>query len=108
MNPGRSRTRMETMRAFFVATVTVRHPEKFQEYALRAAATFAPYGAEAVLRGKVDGALVGGVGHQTVGIVRFPDAEALSDWFNSPEYQALVPLRDEAADMTIIAYSIPA
>ena len=96
------------MRAFFVATVTVRHPEKFQEYARKAAATFAPHGGEAVLRGKVDGALVGTAGHQAVGIVTFPDAAALSAWFNSPEYQALVPLRDEAADITIITYSVPA
>lgn len=96
------------MTAFFVATVTIRHPEKFQEYAQKAAATFAPHGGEAVLRGKVDGALAGRADHQAVGIVGFPDAAALSAWFSSPEYQALVPLRDEAADITIITYSIPA
>jgi uncharacterized protein (DUF1330 family) len=79
----------------------------FQEYAQMAAATFAPYGGEAVLRGKVDRALVGRAGHQAVGIVKFPDAGALSAWFSSPQYQALVPLRDEAADITIITYAIP-
>jgi uncharacterized protein (DUF1330 family) len=97
-----------TMRAFFVATVTIRHPEKFQEYAQKASATFARHGGQAVLRGKVDGALAGGVDHQALGIVGFPDADALSAWFNSPEYQALVPLRDEAADITIITYSTAA
>ena len=29
-------------------------------------------------------------------------------WYSSPAYQALVPLRDEAAEMTLIAYSVPA
>jgi uncharacterized protein (DUF1330 family) len=93
------------MTAFFVATVSIKHPDKFQEYAQKAAATFAPHGGEAVLRGKVDRVLAGKADHQAVGIVGFPDAEALSAWFNSPEYQALVPLRDEAADITIITCS---
>ena len=58
--------------------------------------------------GRSDRVLAGKADHQAVGIVGFPDAEALSAWFNSPEYQALVPLRDEAADITIITYSVPA
>ena len=33
----------------------------------------------------------------------FPDGAALRAWYNSPDYQALVPLRDEAADMVFIA-----
>lgn len=96
------------MAAFFIATVTTKHPERFLEYAGKAAATIAAHGGEPVLRGKVDRALAGSAGHDAVGIVKFPDAAALSAWFNSPEYQALVPLRDEAADITIITYSTPA
>lgn len=96
------------MTAFFVATVTVKHPGKFQEYARRAAATFAPHGGEAILRGKADRALVGSVDHQAVGIVKFPSRDALTTWFESPEYQAIVPLRDESAEMTITTYSVPA
>jgi hypothetical protein len=37
-----------------------------------------PHGGHAVLRGKVAGALAGGADDQAVGIVGFPDAEALS------------------------------
>lgn len=95
------------MAAFFVATVTVKNPGKFQEYAQKAAATFAPHGGETVLRGKADGALAGAADHQAVGIVRFPSRDALMAWFNSPEYQAIVPLRDEAAEMTIVTYAVP-
>lgn len=95
------------MTEFFVAAVTVKDPAKFQEYAEKAAATFAPHGGEPVLRGKVNGALVGTISHQAIGIVKFPGQGSLTAWFNSPEYQALIPLRDEAADMTITAYSVP-
>lgn len=96
------------MTAFFVANVTIKDPLKFQEYAQRAAVTFAAHGGEPVLRGRTEGTLVGTASHQTVGIVRFPSQEALTNWFNSPEYQAIVPLRDSAADMTITTYSVPA
>jgi len=40
-------------------------------------------------------------------VVKFPSSEALSGWYASDEYQALVPLREEAADMTIVSYEIP-
>ena len=46
--------------------------------------------------------------HRAVGIVKFPDKEALAAWYASDAYRALIPLRDEAADMTLVAYSVPA
>lgn len=95
------------MQAFFIATVKIKNPEKFQEYASKAAATFAPYGGEIALRGKAEEALAGSLGHNNVGVVRFPDMDALLRWFKSKEYQAIIPLRKKAADMTIVAYSVP-
>lgn len=96
------------MPAFFVATVQVKDAEKFQEYAKKAAETFAVYGAEVVLRGKMESALAGSDKHDAVGIVKFPDMDTLNAWFRSDAYQAIVPLRDKAASMTIVAYSAPA
>ncbi len=96
------------MTAFFVANVKVKDPNKFQEYAKKAGETFATYGGEAILRGKVEGVLSGNADHQAVGIVKFPDQEALTTWFNSDAYQDIVPLRDEAAEMTIVTYTVPA
>lgn len=96
------------MTAFFVATVKIKDPEKFQEYAQKAGESMAPHGGETVLRGKMDGVLVGQADHQAVGIVSFPNQNALSAWYHSDAYQAIIPLRDEAADMTIATYSTPA
>jgi len=96
------------MTAFFIATVKIRNADRFQEYAQKAGATFAAYGGELVIRGKLDGELAGTVDHQAVGIVKFPSPEALSNWFQSPEYQAIIPLREEAADMVIATYTVPA
>lgn len=95
------------MPAFFVATVSVKDADKFQDYAQKAGATFAAHGGELVLRGKAEAALAGALAHHAVGIVRFPNLSALQAWFQSEAYQALIPLRDAAADMTIIIYSAP-
>jgi len=96
------------MTAFFVANVKIKDPQKFQEYAKKAGETFATYGGEPVLRGKVEEVLAGSAEHQAVGIVKFPDLEALTTWFNSDVYQAIVPLREEAAEMVIVTYTVPA
>ncbi|HFD91923.1 MAG TPA: DUF1330 domain-containing protein [Gammaproteobacteria bacterium] len=91
----------------FIAAVKVKDPQKFQEYARKAGETFAPHGGELVMRGKKDAVLTGDADHQAVGIVRFPDEASLSAWYNSDAYQAIVPLREEAADMVIVSYSVP-
>lgn len=95
------------MTAFFVATVNIKDPEKFQEYAQKVGATFAPHGGELLLRGMLDTVLTGNADHQAVGVVKFPDAESLNAWYASSAYQAIVPLREEAADMTIASYVMP-
>jgi hypothetical protein len=35
---------------------------------------------------------------------RFPDLASASAWFDSPAYQALLPLREQAAEVDLIAY----
>lgn len=96
------------MTAFFVATLTVKDPAKMQDYAAKAAETFKPFGGEMILRGKAGGALTGGeVGHQMTGIASFPSLEELRSWYASDAYQAIVPLRDQAADIAITAYEVP-
>jgi uncharacterized protein (DUF1330 family) len=37
-----------------------------------------------------------------VAVIRFPDAKALRDWYSSDAYQALVSIRDAAADVTFL------
>jgi uncharacterized protein (DUF1330 family) len=96
------------MTAFFVVTTTVKDQEAYQTYVQSVGATLTPFGGKAVLRGKADSALVGQLTHQTVGIIEFPDIDAIEAWHASAAYQALVPLRTRAADMTITTYVVPA
>ena len=92
------------MTAFFVATAAVLDNGKFQEYGAKVRETLTDFGGEPVLRGKAEGALVGAVNHQVVGIVKFPEMTALNSWYESEAYQALIPLRNEAADFAIVKY----
>lgn len=96
------------MAAFFVATSRIKDPQKFADYGAKAGATFAPFGGKLVIRGKAGDTLAGTSDHQAVGVARFPDMEALTAWYRSPDYQALIPLRDDAADMTLVTYEEPA
>lgn len=61
-----------------------------------------------VMRGKTGEVLTGGdPSHQATGIASFPGMQDLESWYASDAYQALIPLRQEAADMTITAYDVP-
>ncbi len=96
------------MSAFFIATVTVKDAEKFQEYAVKSKATFDLFEAEILAKGKYQGTLTGDADHQAAAIIKFKDMDTLDKWYLSDEYQALISLRDQAADMTITKYAIPA
>jgi uncharacterized protein (DUF1330 family) len=99
-----SKERKKFMPAFFVATNSIKDSEKFEEYVPKAIETIKSFGGETLLLGKADGALTGSVNHQFVGITRFPDMTALNNWYESEAYQALVLLREEAAETVIVKY----
>lgn len=96
------------MSAFFVAIVTIKNAERFQEYAQKSAPTFGLYDGEPLIKGKFVGTFCGDAQHNTTAVVKFPDLEKLEGWYASPEYQALIALRDEACDMNIMKYQVPA
>ncbi|MBO6638200.1 MAG: DUF1330 domain-containing protein [Roseitalea sp.] len=92
------------MSAFFIATVAIKDGAKFADYASKFRATAAAHGGMPLLRGKVGKALAGPASHDLAAIAAFPDMAALEAWHASDAYQAIIPLRNQAADMTIIAY----
>lgn len=95
------------MTAFFVATAKIKDPTKYGDYAQKAGATMKEFGGEIIVRGQVREVLAGRADHNGVGVVRFPDLKSLTDWYGSSAYQEIIPLRDEAADITIVAYETP-
>lgn len=92
------------MAAYVIGHLTVKDPEKWDEYRSRVPATLAPWRAELVLRGKRVAVLSGHHNHTDTVVIRFPDTESIVKWYNSAAYQELIPLRTQAAEMELICY----
>ena len=90
--------------AYLVGHITVKRPDKWAEYTRQVPDTLAPWGAELVFRGKQVAVLAGENPHPDIVVIRFPSVAALNQWFSSPAYQALVPLREEAAEVVLLSY----
>jgi uncharacterized protein (DUF1330 family) len=93
------------MSACVIGHITVRDEEKWAQYRAQVPATLAPWGAELLFRGKVDSVLAGSHRHTDTVVIRFPDATAVASWCGSPAYQALIPLREQAADLVLVSFS---
>lgn len=92
------------MPAFLVGTIRVTAPDAWQRYVERVGATFGPHGGRVLMRG-AKAAELAGQGHgERIVIAEFPDLESLQRWHASPEYQALIALREAGADVVLTAY----
>lgn len=90
--------------AYVVGHITVKNPEMWAEYRSKVPGTLTPWGGELVFRGKHLAALSGESTHPDIVVIRFPSVTALNSWFSSAEYQSLIPLRQQAAEMDLLAY----
>ena len=90
--------------AYILGHITVKNQQKWAEYCSRVPATVAPWGGTVVMRGTRTAVLTGTHGYTDTVLIRFPDAQSITGWHNSPEYQALIPTRTQAADVVIISY----
>ena len=87
--------------AFVVLEFNIKDPEGFKEYAQRAPATLAPHGGKFLVRpGKVV-TLAGNAPTGPFAVLAFDSSEQAQKWASSPEYSALIPLRDKSADVRI-------
>ena len=87
--------------AYVMLEFTVKDPEAFKDYAQRSPATVTQHGGKFVVRpGKII-ALKGDAPKGPFAVLAFDSAEQAQKWASSPEYTALVPLRDKSADVRI-------
>lgn len=90
--------------AYLIGHITVKDAEKWAEYRSKVPATLVPWGGELILRGRKFVVLSGEHTHTDTVVIRFPDADAVANWFRSPAYQALIPLREQAAEVVLVGY----
>lgn len=88
-------------KAYWVAHVDVHDPEIYARYREANAAAFAKYGARFVIRGGAQTQMEGQTRARTV-VIEFPDLQAATDCFHSPEYQAAKAIRDPVSDGDLV------
>jgi uncharacterized protein (DUF1330 family) len=89
---------------YVVGQITVRDPARWAEYRFHVPGTLEPWRAELMFRGSQIEVLAGEEPHADIVVIRFPSVAAVNGWYASPAYQALVPLRDEAAEVVLVVY----
>lgn len=92
--------------AAIVGHIAVKDAERWMRYVAGVPATLVPWGGEVVMRGEQRLPLHGAQHGTQLVVIRFPDLAAIDAWYRSDLYQALIPLRDEAADVVLAAYAI--
>ncbi len=97
-------SRRVRMSAYLIGHITVKDQPKWETYVEGVQKSLIPFEAEVVFRGRRAAVLTGEHSHTLTVVIRFNEQAALQRWYRSEAYQALIPLRDQAADVAIISY----
>jgi uncharacterized protein (DUF1330 family) len=92
------------MSAYLIGHITIKNPDKWKIYVEGVQQSLIPFSAEVVFRGKRAAVLTGDHPHHHTVVIKFPDQPTLQQWYRSDIYQALISVRNEAADVVIISY----
>ena len=90
--------------AYVVGNITVLDQDKWSEYCGKVPTTLIQWEGQLVFRGKQQAILGGQYQHSDAVVIQFPNIDALNAWFRSEEYQALIPLREQAANIDLVSY----
>jgi len=88
-------------RAYWIAHVEVRDPERYKDYVATAKPAFERFGARFLARGGPFQALEGQERARNV-VIEFPSMQAALDCYNSAEYQAAKAIRITVADADMV------
>jgi uncharacterized protein (DUF1330 family) len=81
------------MPVYLVAEVEITNRAGFEPYGAAVGATLTQYGGRFLVRGGATELIEGGPAPKTFVVLEFPDAAALKRWYDSPEYQKILPSR---------------
>ena len=90
------------MKAYVIVNVSIRDPERYKDYVQAATPTVAAHGGRDVARGGRAEKLEGDVPVNRVVVLEFPSYAQAKGWYDSPEYQAALAIRQSCSTGTII------
>ena len=83
------------MSGYVVVNLSVIDSEKMAEYSAVAGPSIKKYGGEVLFKGKSE-ALSGTLEYDMLVIVKFDSVDKAREWYNSDDYQAIIPTRNMA------------
>jgi uncharacterized protein (DUF1330 family) len=92
-----------TMAAYIHASVDITDPVAYEEYRRQVPAVIAAHGGRYLVRGGAVEVLEGDAGTTRQVILEFPDMAHLKAFYQSPEYTALIAIRQRASTGRLIA-----
>jgi uncharacterized protein (DUF1330 family) len=96
------------MPAYVVVNVTVRDPQRYEDYKRLASPTVSAYGGRYVARGGPVEVREGAWSPARLVILEFPSVERARSWYDSPEYAPAKAIRQACADaQLVIAEGLP-
>lgn len=85
------------MVAYLVADIDVLDPEEYKTYVAKVPPTIAKFGGKYLARGGRVIHLEGAAQPHRVVILEFADLDTAKRWYDSPEYQEVLPIRLRAS-----------
>ncbi len=85
------------MPAYIIVGLTPTNADKLQQYGASVPSTLAQFSGEILVKGPAEN-LYGKFSHKVQVIITFPSRQHATDWYNSDEYQSLIPTRDQGMD----------
>jgi len=86
------------MAAYIIVDSNVHDPQRMQDYGAKVRDTLSAYGGKPLVSAPDPEVIEGDWSPKRVVVLEFPDIDAARAWYNSPEYQEILPIRLEAAD----------
>lgn len=89
------------MPAYLIAQLTITDPTAFEAYRAAVPDVIARHGGRYLARGGAVEVLEGALPHQRLVVIAFSDMAAARRFYDSPDYQEILPLRLAAAEGTV-------
>ncbi len=89
------------MTAYVIARINVTDPDDYQTYASQTVALAEKAGGRFLVKGGAQTPVEGNVPDRHV-LIEFPDRQTALDWYNSKEYQRILPIAMSSSERDIV------
>jgi uncharacterized protein (DUF1330 family) len=90
--------------AWVIGHIKVKDNDKWGEYRSKVPETLVQWEGKVLFRGHRVDVLSGEHSYLDCVVIQFPDAKSAAGWYNSAAYQALIPIREQAADIVLVSF----